>query len=91
MTTLSGWKNRCAIFLFLAVTAITSLAQNSPKPTFTTLFTFGTTDGISPYAPLIQGPDGNFYGTTLNGGTNCKQYGVPGCGTVFKITPAVVP
>lgn len=78
----------CAIFLFVAVTAIASFAQTSPKRTFTTLFTFNTTDGISPYAPLIQGPDGNFYGTTQSGGTNCPQYTFPGCGTVFKITPA---
>ena len=86
MTRLYGWKNGCAIFVFLAVTVIASPAQNSPKATFTTLFTFDTTDGISPYAPLIQGPDGNFYGTTLGGGTNCKISG--GCGTVFRITPA---
>jgi uncharacterized repeat protein (TIGR03803 family) len=33
---------------------------------------------------LIQGTDGNFYGTTGQGGTNnnCTD----GCGTVFKIT-----
>jgi uncharacterized repeat protein (TIGR03803 family) len=38
-------------------------------------------EGFLPEAPLIQGTDGNFYGTTLAGGT-----GVNG-GTVFKITP----
>jgi len=36
-------------------------------------------DGFSP-ASLVQGRDGNFYGTTSYGGTN-------GDGTVFKITP----
>jgi uncharacterized repeat protein (TIGR03803 family) len=30
---------------------------------------------------LIQGSDGNFYGTTLNGGANDR-------GIVFKLTPA---
>jgi uncharacterized repeat protein (TIGR03803 family) len=53
-------------------------------PTLTTLYSFcsqtGCTDGTQPYAGLIQASDGNFYGTTLGGGTNHN-------GTVFKITP----
>ena len=32
----------------------------------------------------MQGSDGNFYGTTFDGGANCNA----GCGTVFKITPS---
>jgi uncharacterized repeat protein (TIGR03803 family) len=32
-----------------------------------------------PFAALVEGPDGNFYGTTQGGGTN-------GNGTVFKVT-----
>jgi uncharacterized repeat protein (TIGR03803 family) len=35
--------------------------------------------GGAPYAGLVQGMDGNLYGTTANGGTN-------GYGTVFRIT-----
>lgn len=46
-------------------------------------FTAGATDGSLPTAGLIQGSDGNFYGTTGNGGPT-------GEGTVFKITPAGV-
>jgi uncharacterized repeat protein (TIGR03803 family) len=46
--------------------------------TFTSLYSFnGTNDGGNPYAGLVQGSDGNFYGTTFNGGTN-------GYGTVFE-------
>jgi len=42
-------------------------------------------DGFSPENVLLQGSDGNFYGTTSSGGGNgCG--GVAGCGTVFKIT-----
>ena len=56
---------------------------------FTTLYTFcsiqNCADGASPYAGLIQGSDGNFYGTTVWGGTSSQCSG--GCGTVFKITP----
>jgi uncharacterized repeat protein (TIGR03803 family) len=41
------------------------------------------TDGTRPIGVLVQGPDGNFYGTTWRGGTN--NYG-----SVFKITPTGV-
>ena len=39
-------------------------------------------NGESPQAGLIQGSDGNFYGTTSGGGTNAEG------GTVFKIGPS---
>src|SRR5215475_1706792 len=49
--------------------------------TFTTLYRFGgQPDGFFPTAGLVQGTDGNLYGTTSMGGTNCCA------GTVFKIT-----
>jgi uncharacterized repeat protein (TIGR03803 family) len=55
----------------------------------TTLYTFcsvsGCTDGQYPVGPLIQGADGNIYGTTHAGG-NYAACNVNGCGTVFKIT-----
>jgi uncharacterized repeat protein (TIGR03803 family) len=53
--------------------------------TLTTVYNFNLTDGANPNAALIQGSDGNFYGTTYAGGssTNCFQ----GCGSVFKLTP----
>jgi len=60
----------------------------------TTLYTFcqqsGCADGAYPYAGLLQGPDGNFYGTTYQGGTGVACDVGGGCGTVFKITPAGV-
>ena len=40
------------------------------------------TDGQYPVTVLLEGADGNFYGTTQSGGTN------GGAGTVFKITPS---
>ncbi|MGA2076792.1 MAG: choice-of-anchor tandem repeat GloVer-containing protein [Terriglobia bacterium] len=61
----------------------------TPDGTLTTLYSFcsqsNCTDGLYPYAGLVQGTDGNFYGTTNIGGAN----NVPvGNGTVFKITPS---
>jgi uncharacterized repeat protein (TIGR03803 family) len=57
---------------------------------FETLYSFCAqphcSDGQSPIAGLVQGSDGNFYGTTYAGGANCIAQG--GCGTAFRITPA---
>ena len=54
----------------------------TPGGTETVVYSFaGGSDGEHPYADVIQGSDGNFYGTTYQGGTG-------GYGTVFKITPS---
>jgi uncharacterized repeat protein (TIGR03803 family) len=66
----------------------------TPAGAVTTLYTFclegdgiDCPDGGFPES-LVQGSDGNFYGTTLEGGANCEADDGAGCGTVFKITPA---
>ncbi|HXI85161.1 MAG TPA: choice-of-anchor tandem repeat GloVer-containing protein [Verrucomicrobiae bacterium] len=65
----------------------------SPSGGYANLYSFGgfPTDGAAPYAGLVLGSDGNFYGTTSDGGTstNCPgTFGIPsGCGTVFRINP----
>jgi uncharacterized repeat protein (TIGR03803 family) len=48
--------------------------------TETSFFSFDDADGQGPYAGLTLGTDGNFYGTTLGGGS-------AGLGVLFKITP----
>ena len=57
----------------------------TPKGTLTTLYNFcalaNCADGQEPAAGLVQGRNGNFYGTTGFGGVN-------GGGTVFEITSA---
>jgi uncharacterized repeat protein (TIGR03803 family) len=57
----------------------------TPGGTLTTLHSFcsqsGCTDGENPFGEPVEGTDGNFYGTTYNGGANGQG------GTAFKITP----
>lgn len=55
----------------------------TPAGVLTTLHNFDSTDGAVPWAGLVQGTDGNFYGTTSTGGANDD-------GTIFKITTAGV-
>jgi uncharacterized repeat protein (TIGR03803 family) len=58
----------------------------TPNGTYTTLYSFtGGKDGAYPYAPPVEGNDGNFYGTTTEGGNTVKCGS--GCGTIYKITP----
>jgi uncharacterized repeat protein (TIGR03803 family) len=51
----------------------------TPSGVLTTLYHFDIVDGLYPYAGLVQGTDGAFYGTTGYGGSTDG-------GTVFKIT-----
>lgn len=70
------------VFLFCAATAVISTAQAS----LATIVSLDGANGSWPYMVLTQGADGNFYGTTYEGGfgANCVFGG--GCGTVFKMT-----
>ncbi len=62
----------------LCLAATTASAQ-----TFTILHDFSGPNGAIPSGALVQGTDGNIYGTTLTGGHNFPN----GEGTLFKITP----
>jgi uncharacterized repeat protein (TIGR03803 family) len=57
----------------------------TPTNTLTALVSFNLGDGSNPEAALVQGSDGNLYGTTEYGGIG--QLGTVH-GTVFKMTPA---
>jgi uncharacterized repeat protein (TIGR03803 family) len=60
----------------------------APDGTYTLLHSFGATptDGQFPFAGITQGPDGNFYGTTVAGGsTTDRANGNVGAGTVYKL------
>jgi uncharacterized repeat protein (TIGR03803 family) len=64
----------------------------TPTPTasisFLHIFGVGETDGFQPNGPPLQASDGNFYGTTRNGGANtCRPVSPIPCGVIFRITP----
>ena len=68
-----------------------TIYEVTPEGKVTTLYTFCSkaecADGATPYAGLIQGSDGNLYGTTYSGGVsnaNCNA----NCGTVYQISTA---
>ena len=62
---------------------------HSPAQVVTDLYNFtGGSDGWDPNAPLIVGPGGSLYGTTLFGGDlNCSGAFGYGCGTVYELAP----
>lgn len=63
-----------------------TIFELTPSGELITLYSFcsqaNCADGASPLRSLVQGINGNFYGTTINGGVHCTN-----CGTVFEITP----
>src|ERR1039458_10213025 len=73
-----GLQMVCVVFAFCAAAAIASPAQSI---FFTTLANFDGNNGTGPEDAVIQGHDGNFYGTTYGGGPVLL-------GTVFKMTAA---
>ncbi len=70
------FRNRNLLAIVAAIITIGCITV-SAQP-LTTLHSFNGGDGRSPEATLVQGSDGNFYGTTAVGGAHFK-------GTVFKI------
>jgi uncharacterized repeat protein (TIGR03803 family) len=67
-------KLACVVFVCSAIAVSVSTAQ-----TLATIVNFNGANGTNPHSSLLQGTDGNFYGTTYNGGFNNH-------GTIFRIT-----
>ena len=62
-----------------------TIFRMTPAGAVTAIYGFcpqsGCIDGAQPFAGLVQGTDGNFYGTTTSGGQSNR-------GTVFRVTAA---
>ena len=73
--------NRSRMFSILFAFCI-AMAVGSSAQTLTTLVNFDFNNGAEPlYESLVQGPDGNFYGTTNGAGAHNG-------GIVFQMTPS---
>ena len=62
----------------------------TPGGTLTTLHSFDGTDGSYPAATLLEATNGNFYGTTTQGGASTACGSVT-CGTVFSLSVGLRP
>jgi uncharacterized repeat protein (TIGR03803 family) len=92
ITASSGANDGCDYLLMGCGTALKLSPGRSGKWTAEPLYDFTAVDGFDPQGPLIADGEGNFYGTTNqggrgpgyfegNGGQDCPY----GCGTVFKL------
>jgi len=80
-----GWHRSIGLLCLALTAAIAAPAQDQqPAPdavVFKTLASFNGTNGTYPELGLVQGLDGNFYGTGFFGGDASND------GTVWKMTP----
>ncbi len=63
-----------------------TIFQMTTNGTLTTLYSFSGPDGQAPQGALVEGKDGNLYGTTSYGGPNWQHSVNSGYGTIFRIT-----
>jgi uncharacterized repeat protein (TIGR03803 family) len=76
-----------------AIDAAKSAATTTGTAVFKRLHYFAGDDGaegFGPYATLVLGTDGNFYGTTFYGGPEADRCNCSVGGTVYRMTPAGV-
>jgi uncharacterized repeat protein (TIGR03803 family) len=72
-----------------------SVVKITPDGEFSLLYSFCSAneynfpcpDGVYPWGALVEGNDGNFYGTTSGGCSSPDPACTEGYGTVFKLTP----
>jgi uncharacterized repeat protein (TIGR03803 family) len=83
-----GLNGLAAFVIVGGVAAMSGLALSGAADAkgFEVLYRFcsqqNCTDGLWPYAGVLEDKQGNLYGTTGAGGATCRLYG---CGTVFKL------
>ncbi len=82
-TTVNGGNSNCQ-------DGCGTIFKITPNGDFTSLYQFcsqtNCADGANPYGALVQGADGNLYGTTSAGGNDGVNCSFTGCGTIFKVS-----
>jgi uncharacterized repeat protein (TIGR03803 family) len=63
-----------------------SIFRISTNGAFANVAAFNVSNGAWPVGGLVEGPDGNLYGTTEEGGAYTNQY-AEGLGTIYRVTP----
>ncbi|MGC9950992.1 MAG: choice-of-anchor tandem repeat GloVer-containing protein [Bryobacteraceae bacterium] len=90
-TTANGGSGSAACVSASESAGCGTIFKITPSGTLSTIYRFcaesGCLDGLFPSAGLIQATDGNFYGSTSEGGANNACTPFYACGTIFKITP----
>ena len=79
------WLSRAGI----AIALVAGGFRPAHAQTYEIVRQLAGTGATDPQSPLIQDPDGSFYGTTTTGGSgDCDpQGGFPGCGTIYRLAP----
>jgi uncharacterized repeat protein (TIGR03803 family) len=86
-TTQMGGNPGCPVFPRRYSGGCGTVFKMTSEGKLTTLYSFSGPDGANPLGSMVEAPNGDFYGTTMNGGPVIS--GCPaGCGTIFKITRA---
>ncbi|MGD0162303.1 MAG: choice-of-anchor tandem repeat GloVer-containing protein [Candidatus Sulfotelmatobacter sp.] len=82
-------KRSLAITITLVVLVASAVAGSNEQ----VIYRFqGGSDGYNPSGDLLADKAGNFYGTTVEGGTGGScGYDQNGCGTVFEVSPPAQP
>lgn len=63
-----------------------SIFRINTNGAFANVAPFNSANGAWPVGGLVEGPDGNLYGTTEEGGAYTNQY-AQGLGTIYRVTP----
>lgn len=77
---MSNKESAAKILAAIIFTILLQVPSASAEITLTTLVTFDGTNGYLPQSDLVQGKDGNFYGTLSYGGWH-------DLGTLFRMSP----
>jgi len=80
------FKTSSAFRLAVSLIVIASASIASSQDTILHSFIYPSSDGLMPYGGLVSDGAGNFYGTTVEGGSVGSPFGFDG--TVFELSPA---